>query len=226
MTRKMTTEAGGLEIEDATYRVILESLEDTKGEWKGKPRELLKWTFRFPDVPGDDGEPGELAVLTSLALSPKSNLWAWYQALTGVTLDLDMEIDLEDMVGKEAQAAIVHKPGKDGTGSWPRIENLMALPKKGKAKGPPAPIDPYEGFRVQGDQKGTSDIDWAVFWAECGRKDVTIVDVAAFIGVAQVTPKGIRVWLEAGPDRTLGGLIADVAAVTEGGVDPDELPFE
>ena len=220
MTRKMTTQAGGLEIEDGTYTVRLESLEDAEGEWEGKKRNLLKWNWLFPDVPDADGEPGQLPDLTSFALSPKSKLWGRYQALTGVSLDLDMEIDLEDMVGKEGQAAIIHKPGKDGTGSWPRIENVIALPKKGKTKGPPAPIDPYEGFR-----KANSDIDWAVFWAECGRKDVTIVDVASFIGVAQVTPKGIRLWLEDGTDRTLGGLIADVIAV-KGGLDPDELPFE
>jgi len=220
MGRNMRTEAGGLEIEDGTYTAKLKSIEDTELTWEGKERPGLKWTFLFPDVTDEEGEPGELTAVSSTALSPKSKLWAWYQALTGVTLDLDMEIDLDDMVRKKTQAAIIHQPSKDGTGSWPRIENRIGLPKKGKAKAPAAPIDPYEGFR-----KANSDIDWALFWAECGRKDVTLVDVASFIGVAQVTPKGIRLWQEDGTDRTLGGLIADVAAI-KGGVDPDELPFE
>lgn len=224
MARTMKTQAGGLEIDDGIYRIRLESLEDTTGEWEGKTRDLLKWNWRFPQVLDEDGGEGELSDLSSLALSPKSKLWARYQALTGVSLDLDMDIDLDDMLGKEAQAAIAHKPGKDGTGSWPRIENLMALPKKGSAKTAKAALphtDPYDGFR-----KANADIDWAAFWTECGRRDVTIVDMAAFIGVPQVTPKGIRLWLEAEPDRTLAGLIADVAAVKEIGLDPDDLPFE
>jgi hypothetical protein len=224
MTRKMMTQAGGLEIEDGTYTVRLESLEDTEGEWEGKKNQLLKWNFRLPDVPDEDGEPSKYSDLSSLTLTPKSKLWARYQAFTGVSLDLDIEIDLEDMVGKEAQASFVHKTAKGDPSVYPRIESIIPLPKAGKAPKPKAataPTDPYEGFR-----KANSDIDWALFWAECGRHDVTLVDVARFINVSQVTPKAIRRWLETQPDRTLGGLIADVVAVMGTGVDPDELPFE
>jgi hypothetical protein len=217
MTRKMKTEAGGLEIEDGTYRVSLGSLEDAEGEWEGKKRDLLKWNWLFPDVVGDDGEPGELSDLSSLALSPKSKLWARYQALTGVTLDLDMEIDLEDMVGKEAQAAIIHKPGKDGTGSWPRIENVIALPKTGKVKAAVSQADPYAGFRTE-----KAEIDWGKFKGEYEAKALTLSDIGKFLSVESVTPKGIRLWLEAGPDRSLAGLIADVSAVSG----DEDVPFE
>jgi len=219
MPRKMTTQAGGLEIEDGTYRVKLESWEDAEMKWEGKTRPGLKWTFSFPDVADEEGNPGELTAMSSTALSPKSKLWAWYQALTGVSLDLDMEIDLDDMVGKEAQAAVVHKPGSDGTGSWPRIENLIALPKAGR-KTKPA-VDQFEGFH-----KEDGDLDWDNFAGRCSTEGVAGVDVAAFMGVPKATGPAIRKWVEEKPERTLLGLIEQVKHQKEHGVDPDELPFE
>jgi hypothetical protein len=220
MARKMTTQAGGLEIEDDTYRVKLDSLEDAEGVWEGKTRSLLKWNWLFPDVTDEDGKAGELSDLTSLALSPKSKLWSRYQALTGVTLDLDMQIDLDDMIGKEAQAAIIHKPGKDGTGSWPRIENLIALPKTGR-KPKTAAADQFEGFH-----KEDGEVDWDNFAGRCSQEGVTGLDVAKFMGVPKATGPAIRQWVEEKPERSLLGLIEQAKHQKEVGLDPDELPFE
>lgn len=219
MPRKMTTQAGGLEIEDGTYRVKLISLDDIEMTWEGRTRPGLKWTFILPDVQGEDGEAGELTAQSSTALSPKSKLWAWYQSLTGETLELDMQIDLDDMIDKEAQAAVIHKPGGDGTGSWPRIENLMALPKTGKAKASQAPPDPFEGFR-----KGSA-IDWANFAACMQVEEITPLDIAAYMGVEKCTREAMGQWVTSGKG-TLRDLLLNAAKQKHEGVDPDDLPFE
>jgi hypothetical protein len=225
MARKMTTQAGGLDIEDGTYRVRLESLEDTEGVFEGKTNALLKWNFVFPEVPTEDGEPGELSRLTSLALSPKSNLWAFYQALTGISLELDMEIDLDDMIGKEAQAGVIHKAGKDGTGSWPHIGSLIALPKTGRKVRGELKADAYEGFR-----KADGEVDWDNFVGRCQTEGIPGPDVMAFIGAAPGAPRSaIRRWVEAEAGRTLIGLIMEVKRQKVEGappVDPDDLPFQ
>jgi hypothetical protein len=223
--RKMTTQAGGLDIEDGTYRVKLGSLEDAELTWEGRSRPGLKWNFTLPDVAGEDGEPGELSAQSSTALSPKSKLWAWYQALTGVSLDLDMEIDLDDMIGKQAQAAVIHKPGSDGTGSWPRIENLIALPKPGRKVRGEVKADAYEGFR-----KADGEVDWDNFVGRCQTEGIPGPDVMAFIGAAPGSPRSaIRKWVEAEAGRSLIGLIMEVKRQQIEGTppaDPDELPFE
>lgn len=221
MTRKMTTTAGGLDIEDGTYRVKLLALEDAEGEWQGQKRKLLKWCWRLPDVPNEEGDPTETSDLTSLILGPKSNLWARYEALMGVTLEVGVEIDLEGMVGKEAQASFAHKTPKGEPSTFSRIQDVMGLPKIGpKVKAPT--IDQFEGFHQE-----DGEVNWDNFAGRCSTEGITGLEVAKFMGVPKASGPAIRKWIEADASRSLLGLIEQVKhEKAPPAVDPDELPFE
>jgi len=222
---KLTAEAGGgVDIQDGTYLLEVTTIEETTFEdskYKKGPQKSAKFTFVLPDVTNEDGENVTLAATASAEkLTPKTKLWGWVEALTGEQLEPGQTVNLDGLVGCRALGLINNETGEDGA-KWARVKSLMPLPKEGKPKAAVSQADPYAGFR-----KPNSDIDWGIFKAEYENRGVSLVDIATFLAVQQVTPKGIRLWLEAGADRSLASLIDDVAAVVGKGVDPDEFPFE
>jgi len=219
MSRKMIAQAGGLDIEDGTYRVKLVDLEDAEGEWQGNKNKLYKWHWELPDLPNDDGGVTETSDLTSRLLGPKSNLWARYEALMGLTLEVGAEIDIDDMIGKEAQASFAHKTSKGEPSTFSRIQDVIPLPKTGKPKAA-SPPDPFEGFL-----KADGSTDWPAFAARMEAEDVVPVDLAKYMGVEKATRATMEAWVREGKD-TLIGLLINASTQKHQGVDPDELPFE
>lgn len=226
MTRLMKTQAGGVDIADGTYLVQLTRLEDTvlDGSAYGKgERPGLRFIFILPEALNEDGEPIELsAVATNEGLSPKTKLWAWYEALTGFQLDVNMDVDLDGMIGCEGLASVVNEPDSTGV-KWARIKTLVAAPKAQGAKTSAAtkPADPFEGFR-----KENGHINWELFAGYCKDEGVTPADLARCIQAEKAGPSAVRAWLEGGENRTLVELVLQTQEMKETEADPEDLPFE
>jgi hypothetical protein len=128
-------------IEPGTYQVKLMDLTETQLENPAFGNgDVIRFTFECVDVVDNEGNPYELDGIANDILTPESKLTKWLAAL-GVTAKPGEGIDMEDAVGHECLAEIVHKPGKDGTGAFPRIEKLVPLPRAGRSA-TPAPSTP------------------------------------------------------------------------------------
>jgi hypothetical protein len=221
---KLTAEAGGgVDIEDGTYLVEVTAIEETvfeDSQYKKGPQKSAKFYLDLPDVTDEDRKPVSLTATASAEkLTPKTKLWGWVEALTGEQLEAGQTVNLDGLVGCRAFALVNNEVDKEGA-KWARVKSLMPLPKTTGLPLPtaaPSQVDPYAGFRTD-----KSEIDWGKFKAEYEARALTLGDIGKFLSVESVTPKGIRLWLEAEPDRSLASLIADVAAVS--GL--EDLPFE
>lgn len=121
--------AGGPDIDDGVYPVILTKIEGPKtvtaqrGPNAGNDIDLFDWTFVI-DAPGQKGHDEEIQASTSTASGPRSKMYAWLTALYGGKAPaIGATFEVSDLTGRAALATIK----KDDTG-WPRIENLGAMP--------------------------------------------------------------------------------------------------
>lgn len=121
--------AGGPEIEDGVYPVMLTKIEGPKtvtaqrGPKAGQEIDLLDWTFAV-DAPGTPQDGTEIQASTSTASGPKSKMYGWLTALFGGRPPATgSKFEVVDLVGRAALATI----RKDDSG-WPRLENLGAMP--------------------------------------------------------------------------------------------------
>lgn len=71
-----------------------------------------------------------LASLPENGLSPKSKLRMWLEAIVGKSLaGYQGDIDLNKMIGKPCRINVINVPGKDGTGEFARIKDVLPLRK-------------------------------------------------------------------------------------------------
>ena len=121
-------------LDPGTYKVRLMDLKEATLE---NPQfgngDVIRFVLETVDVVDGEGNPIELDGIANDKLSPMSKLTRWLSAF-GVTSKPGEEVDMEDAVDREAMAVIVNKPGKDGTGAFPRIEDLVPLPKTGNGR--------------------------------------------------------------------------------------------
>lgn len=243
MTREMTTEVGGIQLDDATYELECVGLEDCTLDQtaykKGDNVSGLKFLFHVVGMVNADGEPLPLsAIATAEKLTSRTKLWRWGNALGLGLKEPGQKVNLDNMIGQHAMGVIVNKPDADGQ-MWARIEDLVALPtavahtmKTEASPGesddegpqpqssPGPPVDPWGEFR---DDRG--DVDWKKFSAFLKKEGLTPGDLAGFMKVPKADPVAIREWAEGAPDRTAMQLILETAAAKQGAqVDPEELP--
>ena len=124
-------------LEPGTYKVQLMDLKETILE---NPQfgsgDVIRFCIETTEVVDEEGNRIELDGIANDKLTPLSKLTRWLTAF-GVTAEAGEEIDMEEAIGREAMAVIVVKPGKDGTGAFPRVDDLVPLPKSGKASSAP-----------------------------------------------------------------------------------------
>jgi hypothetical protein len=121
--------AGGPEIADGVYPVVLTKIEGPKtvtaqrGPKAGQDIDLFDWTFAV-DAPGSVEDGVEITASTSTASGPKSKMYAWLTALFGGRAPaVGTSFETDQLMGRAALATI----RKDESG-WPRLENLGAMP--------------------------------------------------------------------------------------------------
>ncbi len=127
MSPLFTVKAGGPEIEDGVYPVILLEIRGPKtvtaqrGPKAGQDIDLFDWTFA---IDGGVLDGTTVDTSTSTASGPKSKMYSYLTALMGGKAPLvGASFEATDLVGRQALATI----RKDDSG-WPRIENLGAMP--------------------------------------------------------------------------------------------------
>ena len=135
--------AGGTpppEIEDDIYEVELKSITAVDLE---KPdvfgrTELLQWDFGLTETEDDStGEPIILNPRTSRVFSPKSTAFKWAVVL-GVEPEIGKRFNPDILVGKRARANVQTSFRDDGSPGWPRIKDLIALPRQQRQARPPS----------------------------------------------------------------------------------------
>ena len=121
--------AGGVEIPDGVYPVVLTAITGPKlvtaqqGPNAGKEIELFDWTYAI-DAPGTPEDGTEITASTSTASGPKSKMFSWLTALMGGKPPaVGTKFEVIDLVGRAALATI-----RTGESGWPRLENLGAMP--------------------------------------------------------------------------------------------------
>jgi hypothetical protein len=130
-------------LEPGTYTVRLMDLVETTLE---NPQfgngDVIRFALETTDVVDEEGNPVQLDGIANDKLTPMSKLSRWLTAF-GVSAKPGEDVDMEKAIGQQAMAVIVLKPGKDGTGAFPRIDDLVPLPKAGGRSVPttPASVD-------------------------------------------------------------------------------------
>ena len=132
--------AGGPEIDDGVYPVILSDITGPKtvtvqrGPKAGQEIDLIDWTFAI-DVTGHPLDGRELPESTSTASGPRSKMYAYLTALFGGTPPpAGTKLTKQHLLGRRALATVTHDEG-----GWLRIGNLGALPPSMVAA-PAAPV--------------------------------------------------------------------------------------
>ncbi len=85
--------------------------------------------------------------LASLSLNVKSKLRGWVEAITGKSLANVAEgtdIDLMKLVGKPCRINVSVVPGKDGTGEFNRVKDVLPIRATRPAPQAPKPIEPND----------------------------------------------------------------------------------
>jgi hypothetical protein len=125
----ITIKAGGPDIPNGTYPVILTAIKGPKtvtaqrGPKAGQDIDLLDWVFAI-DAPGNQYDTLEVEATTSTASGPRSKMYGYLTALfNGVAPAVGTNLSRDQLVGRRALATIQ----KDEEG-WLRITNLGALP--------------------------------------------------------------------------------------------------
>ena len=133
--------AGQSDIAPGTYLLTLLEISEIRtivprtGQNAGKEVSLRDWTFAT-----DDGQT-TITDSASVSRSPRSKSYTWTSALFGQPVPLDKPFSVSSLIGREAIGTI----GLSEAG-WPKILNLSAKPKAGKAAAAPPvkPVAPAE----------------------------------------------------------------------------------
>jgi hypothetical protein len=83
--------------------------------------------MQFLDFVDDDGEFAVLEAMVNKKFNEKSTLFTYAVAL-GVPADDLNELDTDDLVGKAALCLVKNEESNKG-GVWPRVKNMVPLPK-------------------------------------------------------------------------------------------------
>jgi len=127
--------AGQSDIAPGTYLLTLLEISEIRtivprtGQNAGKEISLRDWTFAT-----DDGQ-STITDSASVSRSPRSKSYTWTSALFGQPVPLDKPFSVSSLIGREAIGTI----GLSDAG-WPKILNLSAKPKVGKAAAAPKPV--------------------------------------------------------------------------------------
>ena len=121
--------------------------------------DVIRFDLEVVDKLGADGNPLTIDAIANDRLTPKSKLWGWLEAF-GITPEINGDLDIEEVVGREALARIVQKEGSEFT----RVDALIPLPTASKS---PA--------------KATGEPDFDAFWKQVRAMGKEQADVKALL---------------------------------------------
>ena len=122
-------------IEAGSYVVrCMEIVEDEIENSSFNPH-VYRLRLETEDKLTEEGNPVPLDAICSRTLSPKSKLWRWLVAF-GLQPEIGKNIDLEDIVEKEALAIVILKETE--TGVFSRVDDIVPLPVSTRRAAAPA----------------------------------------------------------------------------------------
>lgn len=134
----VTAEESKQLIEDGTYEVELLAIKEAELENASfGDGEVFRWSFQVVGVVDQDGDDIVLDPISNRKLTPLSKFWAWSVALGGKP-EIGKSFNTDDLIHKHAMAKVEAKLKPDGTKGFPKVTDLMAMPKGiGRASGNP-----------------------------------------------------------------------------------------
>lgn len=134
--------------------------------------------MQFPDFTDDEGEFAVVEAMVNKKFNEKSTLFTYARALGLSPEQLD-SLDCDHLIGKSALCDILNEESSKG-GVWPRIKNMMALPKGmgGTTQQRPPPVIAPDGS-----------VNYTVFWQVL--KDNNVHDKGALANVLNLDMKAL-----------------------------------
>jgi hypothetical protein len=138
-------------IEDGTYEVVCVSVVEDYLENSQYDPNVIRFGFGLvPELLKQDGTEFVLDPIASHKLSPQSKLWSWCVAL-GTQPVIGQSLDTDVLIGKHAMARVEAAVRPDGTKGFPKVVDLMAMPRRVVRMVPPVrapqaaePLEPGE----------------------------------------------------------------------------------
>lgn len=150
LTRRVAESTG---VPAGVYVAELVKLEEDDGQYGAQ----IKFYFEMKTViSSNDPEASEWLGeekwgWCSDRLTPNTKLFHWYKQLMGVEPDIDDDLDLTEMLGK--QAVVTIRENKNGNMAITDLAAYSPQKKKRKAKAEPEPDDEFEGEIVDDDDE-------------------------------------------------------------------------
>lgn len=157
LTRRVEESTG---VPAGVYVARVAKLEEDDGQFGAQ----IKFFFEIQDVVTSNDDTAEDWVgeqkwgWSSDKLTPNTKLYRWFWTLTGYEPDIDEDLDLGDMIGK--QAVITIAPNKNGNLAITDLAAYSPRKKKRKAKPEPEPDDEFEGEIVDDDEEDDEEEDF------------------------------------------------------------------
>lgn len=147
-------------IDDNIYEVVCTGVEDVTLEQPDQfgKTEKVRVHLQLVGVEDEDsGEPVSLDPLLNRTFGQKATLRKWATALLNLgSIDDGSWFETEDLVGHHARAVVKTETGADGKRGWPKVTDLMAMPKAAQK----AATKPQEGRQPSEDAAVEELSDW------------------------------------------------------------------
>src|SRR3989337_1893697 len=118
-----------IDIEAGVYPATVAKVEPADGSFG----EQVRFTFAVDGLKSVDGDPLDLWAWSSQKLNPKSKLWRWAKAITGLEPVKGEVFELESLVGKPCGLLVVREENDEGVRC--RVTEVLP-PKKAAAAAP------------------------------------------------------------------------------------------
>lgn len=123
---RVSNATAGVNVPDDVYKAEVVGLQEKQMEWEGVLQDKIEITFKIlDDTDFEDVEVRGLATLPG-ALTPKTKLRAWAQAVLGRELsESETELfDLDTLIGKTCRVRTVQKEGRKG-GTFTNVTDVL-----------------------------------------------------------------------------------------------------
>lgn len=185
-----------ISVPPGTYHVRCMNVREDRIEGSRNPN-IIRFDMEIVDQVDASGNAVEIDAIASDRLTLKSKLYAWLSAF-GLKLDLNADIDIEEVIGREALAQVVKKPDSEYT----KVDNIIPLPAGGFRTGA-AVAPPLQVIRADGS------VNFIAFWKSLEQAGVTREMLADSLGVDM---EGLTKHLASLSADDIVGLLADSGA--------------
>lgn len=166
---------------DGTYVVAcIEVKDDVIESEQYGVSEVVRIYLEFEEVKDEDGEPAVLDAIANRKISKKAKLTRWATAM-GVAPDLAAnDFETEDLVAQRCMAVVVNRV--DGTEKWPRVTDLVALPKSVAGRQSGTVVRQEAAATTPAMITADYTLDFTAFWAACKTMGIDRALVAGEVG--------------------------------------------